>query len=165
MLRVLYTGSVSPVVLSVIIRPQKAPGGAIRKPLPERIKLEFLLYLEGHSRCIDVSFELRGTDFYKRVWQKTREIPYGQRRTYRWLAEAIGNPKAVRAVGQALRRNPLPLIIPCHRVVGSDGSLVGFSAGIDLKRFLLDLESRVAGSSFRSSVLQGQGRHRDSQSP
>jgi methylated-DNA-[protein]-cysteine S-methyltransferase len=82
----------------------------------------------------------KGTDFEKKVWLALREIPYGETRTYKWLAEKIGNPGAFRAVGQALGRNPLPIILPCHRVIESDGSLGGYSAGADIKRRLLDME-------------------------
>lgn len=83
---------------------------------------------------------LRGTYFEKRVWLSLKEIPYGETRPYKWLAERIGNPKAMRAVGRALSRNPLPIIMPCHRIIESDGSLGGYSGGIDIKRRLLDLE-------------------------
>lgn len=139
-----YIEKTGPVVLKVMLRPLEAPSGVLRKALPERIKGQFLDYLEGNSTVIDVAYMLTGTEFCKSIWQKTRAIPYGQTRTYQWLAEAVGRPKALRAVGQALKKNPLPLIIPCHRVVGSDGSLVGFSAGIEIKRFLLDLERKGA---------------------
>lgn len=88
----------------------------------------------------------QGTDFEKKVWLCLREIPYGETRTYKWLAERIGRPKAVRAVGQALSRNPIPIVLPCHRVIMSDGSLggyslgAGYSSGVDIKRRLLELE-------------------------
>jgi methylated-DNA-[protein]-cysteine S-methyltransferase len=87
----------------------------------------------------EISF-LEGTDFEKEVWLCLRGIPYGQTRSYKWLAERIGRPKAVRAVGQALSKNPLPIILPCHRIIESDGSLGGYSAGVNIKRRLLDLE-------------------------
>lgn len=80
--------------------------------------------------------------FYRAVWQATRSIPYGETRSYAWVAEQIGRPRASRAVGQALGRNPLPIVVPCHRVVGSDGGLCGFGGGLDMKRRLLELESR-----------------------
>ncbi|MFA5366733.1 MAG: methylated-DNA--[protein]-cysteine S-methyltransferase [Dehalococcoidia bacterium] len=81
------------------------------------------------------------TTFQRKVWESACVIPYGETRTYEWLAQRIGKTKATRAVGQALKRNPFPIIVPCHRVVGKDGSLTGFSAGIDLKKRLLDLEA------------------------
>jgi len=95
-----------------------------------------------------------GTLFQQRVWQVIGRIPRGQVRTYRWIGVEIGRPKAVRAIGQAVGANPIPLLVPCHRVVGSDGSLVGFSAagGIGLKMKMLDLEKvrmHRAGSQWR----------------
>jgi methylated-DNA-[protein]-cysteine S-methyltransferase len=82
------------------------------------------------------------TKFQQVVWAATRAIPHGETRTYEWLAQRIGNPRSTRAVGQALKRNPFPILIPCHRVIGKDGGLTGFSAGIDLKRKLLELEAK-----------------------
>jgi methylated-DNA-[protein]-cysteine S-methyltransferase len=85
------------------------------------------------------------TPFQCRVWQATRLIPYGETRSYLWLAEQLGKPGATRAVGQALAKNPLPIIIPCHRVVNTDGGPGGFSGGLTMKRYLLNLEA-PAGS-------------------
>ena len=83
---------------------------------------------------------MRGTEFDHRVWLTLKEIPFGETRTYKWLAERIGKPKASRAVGQALGRNPIPILLPCHRIIESDGSIGGFSGGVDIKRRLLDIE-------------------------
>jgi methylated-DNA-[protein]-cysteine S-methyltransferase len=89
-----------------------------------------------------VKLDLRSaTPFSKRVWRATSKIPYGQVRSYAWVAEKLGNPDAARAVGGALGRNPVPIFIPCHRVLDSDGGLGGFGAGLPLKRWLLALES------------------------
>jgi len=82
----------------------------------------------------------RGTVFQKQVWKALLEIPYGETRSYKQIAEAIGNPKAVRAVGMANNRNPLLIVVPCHRVIGANGKLVGYGAGLDKKEFLLRLE-------------------------
>ncbi|MEW6067572.1 MAG: methylated-DNA--[protein]-cysteine S-methyltransferase [Nitrospirota bacterium] len=82
----------------------------------------------------------KGTEFDKSVWLALKKIPYGETRTYKWLAEKVEHPNACRAVGSALSRNPIPIILPCHRVIESDGSLGGYSAGIDIKRRLLDIE-------------------------
>ena len=82
------------------------------------------------------------------MWSGLRAIPYGDTHSYRDLAHAIGNPKAVRAVGLANGRNPLPIIVPCHRVIGADGSMTGFGGGIAIKRFLLDLEARHGRDGF-----------------
>lgn len=81
-----------------------------------------------------------GSEFDQKVWLALKEIPFGETRTYKWLAEKIGNPNAARAVGQSLGRNPIPIVLPCHRIIESDGSIGGFSAGADIKRRLLDME-------------------------
>ncbi|MFO0752669.1 MAG: methylated-DNA--[protein]-cysteine S-methyltransferase [Thermodesulfovibrionales bacterium] len=85
---------------------------------------------------------LRGTDFEKRVWGALQEIPYGETRTYGWMAERVGSPGAARATGRAIGKNPLPILIPCHRVIGADGSLTGFSCGLVIKKWLLEHERR-----------------------
>ncbi len=97
-------------------------------------------YFAGTRRNFDFAWELRGTPFQKAVWQALRQIPYGQTRTYRQIAEAVGNPKATRAVGMANHRNPLMIVVPCHRVVGADGSLTGYAGGLAMKQALLELE-------------------------
>ena len=81
-----------------------------------------------------------GTPFQRKVWSALEEIPYGRLVTYKQVAHRIGNPKAVRAVGGANGKNPIPIIVPCHRVIGSDGSLTGFGGGLDIKQRLIDLE-------------------------
>jgi O-6-methylguanine DNA methyltransferase len=83
---------------------------------------------------------LIGTEFERKVWAALNEIPFGETRTYKWIAEKIGNPAAVRAVGRALSKNPIPIVIPCHRVIESDGSIGGYSSGVNIKKRLLELE-------------------------
>jgi methylated-DNA-[protein]-cysteine S-methyltransferase len=102
---------------------------------------QFRLYFAGELQAFDLPLEMVGTDFQKRVWRELRNIPYGETRSYGQLAERIGAPRAVRAVGAANGRNPIPIIVPCHRVIGSSGKLVGFGGGLEWKRMLLDLES------------------------
>lgn len=97
-------------------------------------------YAEGKLQRFDVRLNPQGTDFQKRVWQALSEIPFGEVRSYKDIAVAIGNPKAVRAVGGANGKNPIPVIVPCHRVIGADGTLTGFSSGLPLKKRLLALE-------------------------
>ena len=92
--------------------------------------------------------KMEGTPFQKKVWKAIATIPYGETRSYKWIAQKIGHPKAVRAVGQACGANPFPFIIPCHRVVASNGKIGGFSLGLKLKRRLLKLE---ATSSLRGT--------------
>lgn len=104
-------------------------------------------YLEG-SR-VDFPDRLdssRCTPFQRQVWEATRTIPYGETRSYLAIARQIGQPKAARAVGQALGKNPFPIIVPCHRVVGSDGGLCGFGGGLDMKRRLLVMEAHSPGT-------------------
>ena len=97
-------------------------------------------YFAGTRKRFDLKLAPHGTPFQLQVLQALQQIPYGETRSYRDIATGIGKPKAVRAVGAANGRNPLPIIIPCHRVIGADGSLTGFGGGLPAKRFLLDLE-------------------------
>lgn len=97
-------------------------------------------YLDGKRSSFDLPLNPQGTEFQKSVWKALLDIPYGETRSYRQVAEAVGNSKACRAVGMANNRNPIMIFIPCHRVVGSDGSLVGYGGGLDMKKQLLDLE-------------------------
>jgi methylated-DNA-[protein]-cysteine S-methyltransferase len=101
-----------------------------------------MAYYSGHKAAFLDRLDLStATDFQREVWQATRLIPYGETRSYTWVAGQIKKPGAVRAVGQALGRNPLPVIVPCHRVLASNGRLGGFSGGLEMKRFLLHLEA------------------------
>ena len=102
-------------------------------------------YFSGSRREFHLPLRPRGSGFQQRVWQALQQIPYGQTRSYSQIAEAIGAPKAARAVGLACNRNPLLILIPCHRVVGRDGRLVGYAGGLDRKERLLSLEARTLG--------------------
>jgi methylated-DNA-[protein]-cysteine S-methyltransferase len=97
-------------------------------------------YFMGRLKVFDLPLAPRGTPFQLRVWERLRTIGFGQTMSYGALAAAIGTPKAVRAVGAANGRNPIPVIIPCHRVIGANGALTGFGGGLDRKAILLDLE-------------------------
>ena len=101
-------------------------------------------YFAGARQCFDLPLDFHGTDFQRFVWTTLLTIPYGETRTYAQVAESIRNPSAVRAVGAANGRNPISIIAPCHRVVGSDGSLTGFGGGLENKAKLLALESAQA---------------------
>ena len=101
---------------------------------------ELAEYFFGSRKSFDVPLLLVGTDFQKSVWQALREIPYGEIISYKDVSKAIGNPQAIRAVSQAIGSNPLSILIPCHRVVGSNGALTGYAGGIEAKRWLLELE-------------------------
>ena len=98
-------------------------------------------YFAGQRTQFDLPLKPRGTQFQMRVWQALREIPFGQTRSYMDLARAIGSPEAIRAVGAANGKNPLSIIVPCHRVIGADGSLTGFAGGLQVKAALLALEA------------------------
>jgi len=111
-------------------------------PLLRRAVEQLQAYFAGELRDFDLPLDMPGTAFQKRVWQALRSIPYGETRSYSLVAAAIGAPAAVRAVGAANGRNPIPIVVPCHRVIGAAGSLVGYGGGLPLKRLLLDLESR-----------------------
>ncbi|MCY4438775.1 MAG: methylated-DNA--[protein]-cysteine S-methyltransferase [Deltaproteobacteria bacterium] len=102
-------------------------------------------YFAGRRQRFDLPLAPSGTAFQLRVWQALREIPYGVTCSYGEQARAMGQPRAVRAVGAANGRNPLPIVVPCHRVIGGDGRLTGYAGGLEIKRFLLELESRHTG--------------------
>jgi methylated-DNA-[protein]-cysteine S-methyltransferase len=104
----------------------------------------FQAYFNGDKIDFPDEFDLSGaTPFQRQVWEVTRLIPYGETRSYKWVAEQMGKSGASRAVGQALAKNPLPILIPCHRVVNIDGRLGGFSGGLEMKRRLLNLEAQA----------------------
>ncbi len=117
------------------------PRGPQREGLVARALDEIAEYLDGKRVEFDLPLDPRGTDFQRRVWDAVCEIPPGETRTYAELARAINRPLAYRAVGAANGANPLPIVVPCHRLVGSDGSLTGYGGGLDVKRKLLELES------------------------
>ena len=102
---------------------------------------QIMAFLRGERRQLDFPIRMMGTPFQQRVWRALQQIPYGATHTYGTIATAIGNPRASRAVGMACNKNPLLLIVPCHRVVGANGKLVGFAYGTEAKRWLLELES------------------------
>ena len=129
-------------------------GAKARGALPEwqrsdeffrQAKKQLQEYFAGKRQSFDLNLAPQATPFQAQVLAELQRIPYGETCSYLDIAVAIGNPKAVRAVGGANGNNPLPIVIPCHRVVGSNGSLTGFGGGVDTKRFLLDLERRHSG--------------------
>lgn len=99
-------------------------------------------YLKGGRRAFDFTYELHGTEFQKKVWHILCKIPHGETRPYKQIAAAIGNPKASRAVGMACSRNPVMVVVPCHRVIGTDGSFTGYAGGLAMKKALLELERK-----------------------
>ena len=106
----------------------------------KKVLFQLKRYLEGKLRRFGCKFDLKGTPFQRKVWSELANIPYGQTRSYKEIAEAIGHPKAFRAVGNANGNNPIPLIIPCHRVIENSGGLGGFGHGVKVKKKLLAFE-------------------------
>lgn len=109
-------------------------------PLLARGRGQLLEYMAGRRKTFDLPLAPQGTPFQQRVWAALRDIPYGQTRSYREIAQAVDCPKGFRAVGLANNRNPIPIFIPCHRVLGADGSLTGYAGGLELKKALLSIE-------------------------
>jgi len=123
---------------------RRAPGAAVREAPPGATKAgrQLAAYFAGSRARLDAAVDLEGlTEFTQAVLRATRDIPRGQTLTYGQVAAAIGRPRAARAVGQALHHNPVPIFIPCHRVVGADGSLTGFGSGLPVKQALLQMEA------------------------
>jgi methylated-DNA-[protein]-cysteine S-methyltransferase len=100
-------------------------------------------YLMGKRKTFSIELAPKGTEFQTKVWKALLSIPYGETRSYKEIAAATGNEKACRAVGMANNKNPIPIIIPCHRVIGSNGSMVGYAGGLETKKFLLNLENKI----------------------
>ena len=109
-------------------------------PLIKRAISQLSEYFDGERTSFDLPISPSGTGFQKKVWDALLTIPYGETRSYKDIAVQIGNPKAVRAVGMANNRNPIAIVIPCHRVIGHNGSLTGYGGGLDVKAYLLELE-------------------------
>lgn len=112
----------------------------VETPLLKLAAVEILEYLAGTRKTFDVPLAPEGTPFQKSVWDALQTIPYGQTATYAEIAAAVGNPKAARAIGRANHDNPIAILIPCHRVVGTNGKLTGYAAGLEIKRALLAIE-------------------------
>lgn len=124
--------------------PRRVRLGALRQsldhPLLAQAEQQLAEYFAGERKHFEIALDLSGTPFQRSVWEVLRSIPFGQTRSYGDIAKQLGRPTAFRAVGAANGRNPASIIVPCHRAVGSDGSLTGFAGGLDAKRHLLELE-------------------------
>ncbi|AFS77411.1 methylated-DNA--protein-cysteinemethyltransferase Ogt [Gottschalkia acidurici 9a] len=114
----------------------------IETSLLKQAKNELIEYLDGKRKKFNISLEPNGTEFQQKVWNSLKEIPYGKTYSYKDIAENIGNVKACRAVGMANNKNPIMIFIPCHRVIGSNGKLVGYAGGLDMKEKLLQIEKQ-----------------------
>jgi methylated-DNA-[protein]-cysteine S-methyltransferase len=124
--------------------PASVPDAAAA-PLPE-VRRQLDEYLAGRRRDFELPLDPAGTEFQRLCWEELRRIPFGETRSYSEQARRVGRPAAVRAVGQANHHNPIGVIIPCHRVIGANGSLTGYGGGLDMKRTLLELEGVLPGS-------------------
>ena len=122
---------------------------ASARPVLARAAQQLAQYLDGDRHDFDLPLAPRGDDFSRTVWDRLQEIPYGTTTTYGRIAQKLGNPHLAQRVGQAVGHNPLSIVIPCHRVVGADGSLTGYAGGLPRKRLLLDLEEPTAASKAR----------------
>ncbi len=121
-------------------------GTKLETPLIKRTFLELEEYFDGKRKSFDISLKIEGTKFQKSVWNALMTIPYGETMSYKDIAKLIGNEKASRAVGMANNKNKLPIIIPCHRVIASNGDLTGYAGGIEIKEKLLNLEKAFSSS-------------------
>lgn len=115
----------------------------LKLPLFEETSRQLTAYFDGKLIAFDLPIHLEGSTFQVNVWQELLKIPYGTTITYRQLAERVGDVKSIRAVGRANGQNPIPIIVPCHRVIGSNGKLTGYGGGIEKKLFLLKLERSI----------------------
>ena len=116
------------------------PAQADAHPVLAAATVQLEEYFAGKRQEFDIPLDLTGTEFQRAAWSALASVPFGETRSYRQQAEAIGRPKAVRAIGAANGRNPVPIVLPCHRIVGSDGSLTGYGGGLPIKEFLLSHE-------------------------
>ena len=128
-------------------RTLEAPLCGSPHPILDLAGAELEAYFRGQLQHFTVPLATDGTPFQREVWAALRTIPFGEHRSYAWLAKEIGRPRAVRAVGAANGRNPVAVIVPCHRVIGSSGALTGYAGGLEMKRWLLTHEQWSAGSS------------------
>ncbi len=117
-------------------------GDGIKTPFTDLVFRELEEYFDGKRKVFTFKYTLEGTDFQKKVWEALCTIPYGETRSYKEIASQVGNSKASRAVGMANNKNPISVAVPCHRVIGANGKLVGYAGGLDLKEQLLDLEKK-----------------------
>jgi len=121
-------------------QPQNSLKG-IKPKIVTTLETQLLEYFNGHRKAFQIEYSLSGTDFQKEVWQKLQDIPYGKTISYGKLAAQLGDVKKIRAVANAVGKNPIPIVIPCHRVVGMHGDLTGYIGGLANKKFLIELES------------------------
>ncbi len=133
-------------ILSVLVMDSRDPIEESETDPIRRCKQQLQEYFDGQRKTFDLPLAQEGTPFQQKVWQQLTAIPFGQTITYMQLAKALGDPKSIRAAGTANGKNKLWIIVPCHRVVGSDGKLVGYAGGLHRKKWLLDHEAKMSGA-------------------
>ena len=131
-------------IINILLNPMNIPDGMEKKETSvlKKAYKQFDEYFKGKRKVFDLPIALRGTEFQLKTWKQLQTIPYGETRSYGQLAEMTGDPKASRAVGMANNKNPISIIVPCHRVIGHNGKLTGYAGGLELKQQLLDLEAK-----------------------
>lgn len=127
-------------ITGLVFGDENSEGKLLETDLIREAYTQLTEYLDGKRIFFDIPILLKGTDFQKKIWKAINSIPYGSTSSYGATAEKIGSPGASRVVGMACNRNPAPIFIPCHRVIGSNGSLTGYSGGLDVKKALLNIE-------------------------
>ncbi|MDR2073090.1 MAG: methylated-DNA--[protein]-cysteine S-methyltransferase [Spirochaetaceae bacterium] len=145
-------------ITGVFFAQKKTPPGFStgETPVIQRAAAQLAEYFTGRRRVFDLPLVLKGTAFQVSVWKALQSIPLGETCSYENVAVHIGNPRACRAVGMANNRNPIAIIVPCHRVIGKDGSLTGYGGGLDIKRYLLTMEKRGAAGDAGKPCIPGE---------
>lgn len=138
-LKIAYQGD----AVTCLVRTSEPVCSEGRTALTDMVFRQVMEYLNGQRWAFDFPYILQGTEFQRKVWRALCAIPYGQTRTYGEIAAAVGSPKAYRAVGMANHQNPILIAVPCHRVIGANGKLLGYGSGLDMKESLLRLEKKV----------------------
>ena len=132
-------------IIRINLKTDEKPDSVITEKILLKAEKQLFEYFSGKRRSFELEYEFSGTDFQKSVWRELEKIPFGETKTYGEIAAAIGNPKAGRAVGSSCNKNPLAIIVPCHRVIGAGGKLTGFACGTEVKKWLLGHEAGLKG--------------------
>ena len=132
-------------IIRINLKTDEKPDSVITEKILLKAEKQLFEYFSGKRSFFELEYEFSGTDFQKSVWRELEKIPFGETKTYGEIAAAIGNPKAGRAVGSSCNKNPLAIIVPCHRVIGAGGNLTGFACGTEVKKWLLGHEAGLKG--------------------
>ena len=132
-------------IIRISLKTEEKSDSVITEKILLKAEKQLFEYFSGKRRFFELEYEFSGTDFQKSVWRELEKIPFGETKPYGEIAAAIGNPKAGRAVGSSCNKNPLAIIVPCHRVIGAGGKLTGFACGTEVKKWLLGHEAGLKG--------------------